>query len=259
MTFSFEVIRPDDLLRLHMEARNLRIDRPQGQAPALVVEDADQPAFLIVHFQPQAIAEGGYYEATILQADVPPDAEPQPPPTTIGTVDPPGKTPVRIGRGSRLAFKVPAEGRIPFTVEGVLDWSGLALSVNGIAAIGPAPTPAEIAAAPAIARPRDTETALELPYRLIVSPTAKVSWGHRRAAFTSRGRTELWHTRLQLPGQGARLRTIRALGATCSAAARDLVARLRLARARGPRPAARRHGARRPPPDRGEDVGLPRL
>ena len=203
VTFSFEVIRPDDLLRLHMEARNLRIDRPQGQAPALVIEDADQPAFLIVHFQPQAIAEGGYYEATILQADVPPDAEPQPPPTTIGTVDPPGKTPVRIGRGSRLAFKVPAEGRIPFTVEGVLDWSGLALSVNEIAAIGPAPTPAEIAAAPAIARPRDTETALELPYRLIVSPTAKVSWGHRRAAFTSRGRTELWHTRLQLPGQGA--------------------------------------------------------
>jgi hypothetical protein len=201
VTFSFEVIRPDDLLCLHMEARNLRLDRPQGQPPALVVEDANQPAFLIVHFQPQSIAEGGYHEATILQADVPPDATPQAPPTTIGTVDPPGQTPARIGGGSRLVFQVPAQARIPFTIDGVLDWSGLALSVNGIAAIGPEPTPADIAAAPAIARPRDTETALELPYRLIVSPTAQVSWGHRRAAFTSRGRTELWHTRLQLPEQ----------------------------------------------------------
>lgn len=200
MTFSFEVVRPDDLLRLQMEARNLRIDRPEGQSPALVVEDAGQPAFLIVHFQPQAIAEGGYAEATILTSDVPDSAQPQPPPTTIGPVDPPGQTPVRLGRGSRLAFRVPAEARIPFTIEGVLDWSGLGLSVNAIAAIGPAPTPAEISAAPAITRPGDTETAIELPYRLIVSPTAKVSWGHRRTAFTSRGRTELWHTRLQLPG-----------------------------------------------------------
>ena len=200
MTFSFEVIRPDDLLRMQMEARNLRIDRAQGQPPALVVDDASQPAFLIVRFQPQAIAEGGYFEATILTSDVPDGAKPQPAPTTIGPVDPPGKTPVRIGQGSRLVFKVPAVARIPFTIEGVLDWSGLSPSVNPIAAIGPAPTPAEIAAAPAIASPRDTETAIELPYRLIVSPTAQGSWAHRRTAFTARGRTELWHTRLQLPG-----------------------------------------------------------
>jgi hypothetical protein len=202
VTFSFEVIRPDDLLRLQMEAINLRIDRPEGQTPALVVEDANQPAYLIVHFQPQAIAEQGYPEATILQADVPDGMPAQlpPPPATIGSVDPPGKTAARIGQGSRLVFKVPAEAHIPFTIEGVLDWSGLALNVNAIAAIGPAPTPAEIAAAPAIARPRDTETAIELPYQLIISPTAAASWGHRRTAFTARGRTELWHTRLQLPG-----------------------------------------------------------
>lgn len=200
VTFTFDVVRPDDLLRLEMEARNLRIDRSQGQSPALVVEDLQKPAFLIVHFQPQAIAEGGYYEATVLKSDVPDDAKPQPAPTTIGPVDPPGQTPVRIGGGSRLVFKVPAQARIPFTIDGVLDWSGLGLSVNPIAAIGPAPAPAEIVTAPAIARPRDTETAIELPYRLIVSPTAEVSWGHRRTAFTSRGRTELWHTRLQLTG-----------------------------------------------------------
>lgn len=200
MTFSIEVTRPDDLLRLRMDARNLRIDRREGEGPALVVDDPAQPAFLVVNFSPQAIAEGAFYEATIVTPDVPPDAKPQPPPTTIEPPVPPGQTPVRIGRGSRLVFKVPAEARIPFTIEGVLDWSALELSVNGIAAIGPDPTPAEIAAAPTIARPSDTQTALELPYRLIVSPTADVRWGHRLAPFTSRGRTELWHTRLQLPG-----------------------------------------------------------
>ena len=97
-------------------------------------------------------------------------------------------------------FKVPAQAQIPFTVAGLLDWSPFELSVNGIAAIGPKPTAAEIAGAPGIARPAETETAIELPYQLIVSPTAGVRWGHRLAPFTARGRTELWHTRMQSAG-----------------------------------------------------------
>ena len=106
-----------------------------------------------------------------------------------------------MSHGSRLVFKVPANARIPLTIEGLLDWSTFELSVNGIAAIGPSPTPAQIAAAPAIAKPAETETALELPYDLIVSPTADVRWGHRLPPFTSRGRTELWHTRMQVAGE----------------------------------------------------------
>jgi hypothetical protein len=203
MILSIELTRPDDLLHLRLEGRNLRLDRAEGEPPGLVVDDPAQPAFLIVHFPPQAIAEGAYYEATVgkaLDADLPPDTKPQPPPTTIEAPDEPGVTPVRMAHGSRLVFKVPAEVRLPFTTAGLLDWSALELSVNGIAAIGPDPTPAEIAAAPVIAPPTDTETALELPYKLIVSPNADVRWGHRLAPFTSRGRTELWHTQLQLAG-----------------------------------------------------------
>ena len=202
MSFTVEVTRPDDLLRLRLDTRNLRVERPEGEggSATLVVDDPSQPAFLIVNFPPQAIAEDAYYEATIVASpDVPPDAPPEPP-QTIETPPQPGQTPARLGRGSRLVFKVPLGARIPYTIEGVLDWSALELSVNGIAAIGPDPTPAEIAAAPAIARPGETDTALELPYRLIVSPTADVSWGHRLSPFTSRGRTELWHTRLQRRG-----------------------------------------------------------
>jgi hypothetical protein len=205
MAVSIEITRPDDLLRLRIQGRNLRVDTSGDDGAALVVEDAGLDAFLLVHFAPQAIAEGAYYEATIVSVgpDVPPapNGKPQPPPTTIEAPGEPGDVPVRIAQGSRLVFRVPPDARIPLTIEALLDWSGLEPSVNGIAAIGPDPTPAEIAAAPAIARPADTETALELPYRLVVSPTAGVRWGHRLSPFTSRGRTELWHTRLLWPGE----------------------------------------------------------
>jgi hypothetical protein len=202
MAFPIEITRPDDLLRLRIDGRNLRVDGPQRAAPAIVVDNPARPAFLIVHFAPQAIAEGATFEATILPGVQPDVPGPTPPPEPIEAVPPPGSVPVRIAHGSRLVFKVPADAVIPLTVEALLDWSGLEPSVNGIAAIGPNPTAAQIAAAPAIARPAETETALELPYRLIVSPTAAMRWGHRLLPFTSRGRTELWHTRLQWPGDG---------------------------------------------------------
>lgn len=48
-------------------------------------------------------------------------------------------------------------------------------------------------------RPASNATALELPYRLILSPIGTASWQHRLAPSTQRGRTELWHTRLGDP------------------------------------------------------------
>src|SRR5688572_8240605 len=149
MTFSIEVTRPDDLLRLRIDARNLRLarldDLPEGEGTALVVDDATQPAFLSVIFPPQTIAERAYFEATVQTAgEDPPPGVPPAPPTPIGPVDAPGQVPARMAHASRLVFKVPAQARIPFTVEGLLDWSALELSVNGIAAIGPNPTQAQI-------------------------------------------------------------------------------------------------------------------
>ncbi|MDL2339027.1 MAG: hypothetical protein QFE16_14400, partial [Pseudomonadota bacterium] len=51
---------------------------------------------------------------------------------------------------------------------------------------------------PEPAPPTDTETALELPWRLIVSPHAGERWRHAAQAVTSTAtkRTELWHSRL---------------------------------------------------------------
>ncbi len=51
---------------------------------------------------------------------------------------------------------------------------------------------------PQPALPSDTETALELPWRLIVAPHADERWRHAAQAVTSTAtqRTELWHSRL---------------------------------------------------------------
>jgi hypothetical protein len=181
MTFTFEVTRPDDLLRLRIEARNLKRDGPDGEPSVPVVDDLAQPAYLIVVFPPQAIGESAYFEATVVtgvSADVPPGQIEPPLPTTIDPL-PPGEVDARMAHRSRLVFRVPAQVSIPLTIEGLLDWSSLEPSVNPIAAIGPRPSPAEIAQAPAIARPAETETVLELPYKLIVSPNKSVRWAHR--------------------------------------------------------------------------------
>ncbi len=44
--------------------------------------------------------------------------------------------------------------------------------------------------------PASTVTALELPYRVIVSPIPKANWWHGTMPVVHNGRTELWHTRL---------------------------------------------------------------
>lgn len=196
MAIKFDVTRPDDLLNLKVEGINLGLDASQPESPALVVEDPQRPAFLTVIFPPQTIAETAFFESSMVS---PESNRPDP---DAGTVTEPlpgaGNVRARLAHPSRLVFKVEAGARIPFTMEGVLNWSALELSVSPIAAIPPEPSAAQIAAAPNIAAPKVTETALELPYRLIISPNEAVRWGHRLQPFTSRGRTELWHTRLRL-------------------------------------------------------------
>ena len=128
MNFSIEITRPDDLLRLRIDARNLKVDRDDSGTD-LIVDDAAQPAFLIVNFPPQAIAEGAYFEASIVPGDLPPGVDPGPPVATE-TPAAPGSVPVRIARGSRLVFKVPV-GRAVFAARVAFDDTALQLPVRG--------------------------------------------------------------------------------------------------------------------------------
>lgn len=209
MAIKIELIRPDDLLNLRIEAVNLSLDSNDAERPVLFIEDARQPAHLIVTFPPQTIAESAYFMASIVEPATDsdnkrPDQDASKPKTYIEQPDPPGeaknprRTSAQLSHPSRLVFKVPAGTRIPYSTEGLLDWSKLELEVSPIAALGRNPSPAEINNAPKIQPPGPNETALELPYRLVISPNRDVAWSHRALPLTTRGRTELWHTRLQL-------------------------------------------------------------
>ncbi|UFR05972.1 hypothetical protein KBP30_34490 [Streptomyces sp. Go40/10] len=138
----------------------------------LVREQAGQEAFVVVHFPPQHTAE------------------PVLPEGAVPTVPQLG----RLAGPSRLAFRLPAEtDQIPFTLEALLDWLSLEPSLSAAAR-----QPRDVTAPanqPPIA-PEATETALEIPYRLLLSPHPGGAWARALEPVTRAGRTELWHTRL---------------------------------------------------------------
>ncbi|MGA9678076.1 MAG: hypothetical protein WBR28_23455, partial [Mycobacterium sp.] len=58
------------------------------------------------------------------------------------------------------------------------------------------PPPKTPAQTPLIQQPAQTETAIEAPWRLFLSPNYSGAWAHSSTAVTLSNRTELWHTRL---------------------------------------------------------------
>lgn len=82
--------------------------------------------------------------------------------------------------------------------------------------------PVKIATPPKPALPNAAQTAIEFPWRLILSPHAAEGWRHAKLPVASpAGHTELWHTRLVVPKKGATIepprpdpqRTLRAVWA----------------------------------------------
>ena len=58
------------------------------------------------------------------------------------------------------------------------------------------PGPAPGGSVPPLRPPNDIETAIELPYRLLLSPDDQGRWDHQPRPVIRRGRVEQWHTRL---------------------------------------------------------------
>jgi hypothetical protein len=196
---TINLLRPDDLVSLSIELHNLRLDLSRPRRPRLVLEQPSVPAFLIVSFQPQHICEKAYFEVSkkVKQNPLPPNPaspKPDPLPNSDDPLDLPGNVPSRMSDSSRLVFRVPPRRLpIPFNTESLLDWSDLELLVSAAAAI-----PDDNSPHPGIpiSPPQPLETAIELPYRLILSPTQDVGWLHSTQPVKHLGRTELWHTRL---------------------------------------------------------------
>jgi hypothetical protein len=204
------VRRADDMLNLRFEFYNLKLDKSDPQNPKLVPVTAGQPAAVVAVFPPQSLVEQAFFE------EVPPTGsssgdtfknggEDPNNPAAPNSSDPPNNSqseqlpelPVqtRLAGESRLAFVVPADvTSIPYTMASLLSWTGWKPSIVPSASRdGYAPGDT----APAYRPPTATETQIEMPWRLVLSPNEYAGWSHALDPVThGTPYTELWHTRL---------------------------------------------------------------
>jgi hypothetical protein len=191
-TFAMVLRRREDFLFLGVFGYNLA---RHGDKLGRVVSG---PAYIVFTFEPQHITEEAYSDPG-------------------GSPKSPGKSRALMAYPSRIAFEVPSGKTIPLTVDALLDWAALTPSLTQNAAYDPQllaiardianpghggtvhlPPPSKPARPPRrIYKPTDVQTAIELPWRLAISPTGDGgSWSHPREVLTSQGWSELWHTRL---------------------------------------------------------------
>ncbi|HYC92514.1 MAG TPA: hypothetical protein VEO54_25125 [Thermoanaerobaculia bacterium] len=190
-SLSVTVIRPDDLLLLRVEL--LDVDVTAG-TPSRIAGQAG--ARLIVHFQPQHVAEQAFWEVSE-------GTTPDPPMPGNDVLPSPGSVLSRIAGPTRLAFTIPAGQSFDLTIEGVLGaMRTLPLAVTSVARYEPATGCNRFLnilfrrLPPEIGPLTRHETAIELPYRLFLSPDHFARWDHAAKPVEHDGRTELWHTRL---------------------------------------------------------------
>ncbi|MCO6449392.1 MAG: hypothetical protein J5I90_01270 [Caldilineales bacterium] len=170
-TLIFEILRKEDLLALRVQLYNMALD---GAPAQLVRRDAGEPAFLVVHFPSQNVAEEAF------------------PQNEAGTL-PPGQVPVRswVSGPSRLVFRIPdGVDTLPLTLETLLDWTKYE------PVLAPGALPPDATQGPGLAQPGGKQTALELPVGLMLSPDASGGWLHEIAPIAHDGRYELWRTQL---------------------------------------------------------------
>ncbi len=188
-----------------------------------VVEPVTQPdgtAYLVVHFPPQSFGERAFFEAEQglpMKSSVPADptlatansqfagqladqnstvrtgpSSPETPSSlqttalVAGGTQQPGDT--------RLAFVMPPNFQsLPLTLDNLLNWAYLVPNL-------PAPAlPAGeyiVESGSDRKEPSSTETSLEIPWHLFISPNRYAGWIHSFRPVTHGDWTELWHTRL---------------------------------------------------------------
>jgi hypothetical protein len=196
--FGVSIVRREDLLSLDFLFFNLALEAGGGNPPQLVRKDPSQSAYLVAQFSaPQNIAEQAYLEVDGQPVEVP------------GSGDFPLPAQARAAGPSRLAFRLPAgTNAVPYSLGDLLNWVILEQSVTPVAQAPDVnqpgvPEPPPITPPPTIRAPEATETAIEAPWRLFLSPNYSGAWVHSAAPVTLGKRTELWHTRLAVRTQTA--------------------------------------------------------
>jgi hypothetical protein len=177
-------IRVDDLVVLGLDWRGLeaRSPAPGTAQPALLVP-TQADAQLVVSLPPQHLGEACFGLTENQDPEALPPALVPPSP-----LDPLGLVESRIASPCRLVFSVPPDHvGIQLTVQGVLESVAELEPVFG--ALGQAPS--------------ERESRLELPWRLLLTPSEGV-WAHLDHPFGGgSGRPELWTTRLAPAGANA--------------------------------------------------------
>jgi hypothetical protein len=202
-SFSASVFRRDDMLALKFDFYNLTLQ--EGQ---LVRQYASQPVYIVItlghgdDYSPQNIGEEAYLETAAEINNDTEDPNNSPNPSGGGeTPEQPGSVGARFAGPSRLAFKVQYTEPIPFTLEELLSWQKHEMNV-AVTAQPPSQTLYKTTTATTNTlgqepvEPQKTETAIEVPWHLIMSPSIKAGWAHALHPVTRNHRTELWHTRL---------------------------------------------------------------
>lgn len=189
--------RREDQLALVMEFYNLVLDT-SGQNPVLVRKNANKDAHVVVVFPPQHVMEEALYEFDpSVQTGVDPPPNQDGPDPTSSDPAPPPPLGSRLAGASRLAFRIPPnKPSIPFDTEGLLEWEDWIPSVLPVARGSLEIQPIGREATPELRAPGALDTAIELPWWLVLSPHVQTGWNHAPVQVTRNGRTELWHTRL---------------------------------------------------------------
>ncbi|MCC6606480.1 MAG: hypothetical protein IT327_24950 [Anaerolineae bacterium] len=195
-TFIVRILRPEDLLELLFHFVNVGFTPPVGSTPGQIVGQVG--SYLVVYFQPQHIAEEAFFETAEGVTDpADPNSEFPSPPGSVRSI---------LSGPSRLVFRLPVGTTIDYSLTGLLEaLTQLTLNVSPLLTYGPntgcAPWDQllrrlKIPKPPTITFPQTTETAIEAPYRLILSPDNFSRWQHALQPVTKDALTELWHTRL---------------------------------------------------------------
>jgi hypothetical protein len=204
---SLSLVRPQDLLTIRIELINVKVCVKHNVPYAFKLKG--RRSFLIAHFPPQHIAEQAVHFPNYAE-----------PPAGLLSEPPHIELPLssKLAGASRLAFELPEDcerNGIPLALESLLDWNQLcpSLAPNALPPLDQFgqrwthqcdPCSEDTFAYPRIRRPLPTETSIELPYHLMLSPHALSEWLHSKGLSNSRPHhcdpavTELWHTRLSV-------------------------------------------------------------
>jgi len=227
--FSWTYLRKEDLLYLKFDFFNLVLN-----GNTISRKNSSLPSFIVAQFQPQSIAEEAYYDASTnglaqgsssKSSSETPTNPPIPAlissPTRLAFKLPSGMNSINFSEEDLLdwirydpSLVGVAQSLRSDEEEDVGTFFTLTLSnsedspstriFKGTGTLEQLPQESitdQIPEVPNIAEqvprnPQLTETAIEFPYRLIISPNRRAGWAHSILAKEKNGRYELWHTRL---------------------------------------------------------------